>query len=83
MENDYKIKALDKLFNKLVVPKVNSLEDRTGFKILDILVGKPDTKEIELLDKPFYYAYVTVSSKKEFMTDNDAEDFYISLGPLL
>jgi len=82
MENDYKIKSLEKLFNKLVVPKVNSLEDRTGFKILDIRVGKPDTKEIELLDKPFYYAYVTVSSKKKFLTDYDAEDFYVSLGHL-
>jgi len=82
MENDYKIKSLEKLFNKLVVPKVNSLEDRTGFKILDIRVGKPDNEEDDLLDKPFYYADVTVSSKKKFLTHYDAEDFYVSLGHL-
>ena len=80
MENDYKIVALEKMFNKLVVPKVNSLEDRTGFKILDIRVGKTEKATNDLLDMSFYDVDVTVSSKKEFMTHYDAEDFYISLG---
>ena len=82
MENDYKINALEKLFNKLVVPKVNSLEDRTGFTILDISVEGVDKLTSSLLVKPLYNATITALSKKKFLTDYDAEDFYVSLGHL-
>jgi hypothetical protein len=82
MENDYKIKSLEKLFNKLVVPKVNSLENRTGFTILDISVEGVDKLTSSLLVKPLYNATITALSKKKFLTDYDAEDFYVSLGHL-
>jgi hypothetical protein len=82
MENDYKIVALEKMFNKLVVPKVNSLEDRTGFTILDISVEGVDKLTSSLLVKPLYNATITALSKKKFLTDYDAEDFYVSLGHL-
>ena len=82
MENDYKIVALEKMFNKLVVPKVNSLENRTGFTILDISVEGVDKLTSSLLVKPLYNATITALSKKKFLTDYDAEDFYVSLGHL-
>jgi hypothetical protein len=82
MENDYKIVALEKMFNKLVVPKVNSLEDRTGFTILDISVEGVDKLTSSLLVKPLYNATITALSKKKFSTHYDAEDFYVSLGHL-
>jgi hypothetical protein len=82
MENDYKIVALEKMFNKLVVPKVNSLEDRTGFTILDISVEGVDKLTSSLLVKPLYNVTITALSKKKFSTNYDAEDFYVSLGHL-
>jgi hypothetical protein len=35
-----------------------------------------------LLVKPLYNATITALSKKKFLTDYDAEDFYVSLGHL-
>lgn len=92
MEIDHKIKGLEKMFNKLVVPKVNSLEEHTGFKILDIRVQRQLIKKIsgtkvtgyldDLLDKPTYRVDLTVSFKKGFSDSYNAEDFYVLIGHL-
>lgn len=91
MEIDHKIKGLEKMFNKLVVPKVNSLEEHTGFKILDIRVQRQLIKKIikithnfstTVLDKPTYRVDLTVSFKKEFSDSYNAEDFYVLIGHL-
>ena len=81
MENDYKIKALDKLLNKLVIPKVNKLEEHTGFKILHIkVVG---SKMSESYDELYYMVNVTVSDDDEDRSFGGAIDLYNGVSNLL
>jgi len=81
MENDYKIKALDKLLNKLVIPKVNKLEEHTGFKILHIkVVG---SKMSESYNELFYIVNVTISDDNEDRSFEGLIDLYNGVSNLL
>ena len=81
MENDYKIKALDKLLNKLVIPKVNKLEEHTGFKILHLeVVG---SKMSESYDEPYYIVNVTISDDNEDRSFEGLIDLYNGVSNLL
>jgi hypothetical protein len=81
MENDYKISALDKLLNKLVIPKVNKLEEHTGFKILHLeVVGY---KFSESYDEPYYMVNVTISDDNEDRSFEGLIDLYNGVSNLL
>jgi hypothetical protein len=81
MENDYKIKALDKLLNKLVIPKVNKLEEHTGFKIIHIkVVG---SKMSESYDELYYMVNVTISDDNEDRSFEGLIDLYNGVSNLL
>jgi hypothetical protein len=81
MENDYKIKALDKLLNKLTVPKINKLEEHTGFKILHVeVVGY---KMSESYDEPYYIVNVTISDDNEDRSFGGIIDLYNGVSNLL
>jgi hypothetical protein len=79
MENNYKISALEKLLNKLVVPRVNKLEEHTGFKILHVEVVGSEMSES--YDEPYYT--VTVSDDYEDRSFNGLIDLYNGLSNLL
>ena len=81
MENGYKISALDKLLNKLVVPRINKLEEHTGFKILHLeVVGY---KFSESYDEPYYIVNVTISNDNENRSFGGAIDLYNGVSNLL
>ena len=81
MENDYKIKALDKLLNKLVIPKVNKLEEHTGFKILHLEVEGTDFSET--YGEPYYIVNVTISDDNEDRSFGGLVDLYNGVSNLL
>jgi len=57
MEENYKLKALTKLFTKLVIPIVNEVSDESGFKIQSIEAEEEYTSE----DENYYEIRVEVS----------------------
>lgn len=81
MENDYKIKALDKLLNKLVIPKVNKLEEHTGFKILHIKVVGSNFSEG--YNEHYYIVNVTISDDNEDRSFEGLIDLYNGVSNLL
>lgn len=81
MENDYKIKALDKLLNKLVIPKVNKLEEHTGFKILHLEVEGTDFSEG--YNEHYYIVNVTISDDNEDRSFGGLVDLYNGVSNLL
>jgi len=81
MENDYKIKALDKLLNKLVIPKVNKLEEHTGFKILHLEVVGTDFSEG--YNEHYYTVNVTISDDNEYRSFGGLIDLYNGVSNLL
>jgi len=81
MENDYKIKALDKLLNKLVIPKVNKLEEHTGFKILHLEVVGSDFSEG--YNEHYYIVNVTISDDNEDRSLSGVIDLYNGVSNLL
>jgi hypothetical protein len=81
MENDYKIKALDKLLNKLVIPKVNKLEEHTGFKILHLEVEGTDFSEG--YNEHYYIVNVTISDDNEYRSFGGLVDLYNGVSNLL
>jgi hypothetical protein len=81
MENDYKIKALDKLLNKLAVPRINKLEEHTGFKILHLEVVGSEMSEP--YDEPYYTVNVTISDDNEDRSFSGMIDLYNGISNLL
>jgi len=81
MENDYKISALDKLLNKLAVPRINKLEEHTGFKILHLEVVRYGMSES--YDEPYYTVNVTVSDDNENRSFGGMIDLYNGISNLL
>jgi len=57
MEENYKLKGLTKLFDKLVIPTVNKVSDESGFEIKSIEVKGEYTLE----DENYYEIRVEVS----------------------
>ena len=57
MEENYKINALNKLFDKLVIPTVNKVSNESGFEIKSIEVEFEYTSE----DENYYEIRVDVS----------------------
>ena len=81
MENDYKIKALDKLLNKLAVPRVNKLEEHTGFKILHLeVVGSNFSEGYK---EHYYTVNVTISDDNEGRSFEGIIDLYNGVTNLL
>jgi hypothetical protein len=81
MENGYKIKALDKLLNKLAVPRINKLEEHTGFKILHLEVVGYEMSES--YDEPYYTVNVTISDDNEGRSFGGIMDLYNGVSNLL
>jgi len=81
MENDYKIKALDKLLNKLVIPRVNKLEEHTGFKILHVEVVGTDFSEY--IGELYYIVNVTISDDNKDRSIGGIMDLYNGVSNLL
>jgi len=81
MENDYKISALDKLLNKLAVPRINKLEEHTGFKILHLEVVGYEMSES--YDEPYYTVNVTISDDNENRSFGGMIDLYNGISNLL
>lgn len=81
MENDYKIAALDKMLNKLVVPKVNRLEEHTGFKILHLKVV--ESVMIDVYGEPYYVVHVTISDDNTNRSSGGETDLYLGVSHLL
>jgi hypothetical protein len=81
MENDYKISALDKLLNKLAVPRINKLEEHTGFKILHLEVVGYEFSES--YDEPYYTVNVTISDDNENRSFGGMIDLYNGISNLL
>ncbi len=81
MENDYKISALDKLLNKLAVPRINKLEEHTGFKILHLEVVGYEMSES--YDEPYYTVNVTISDDNENRSFVGMIDLYNGVSNLL
>jgi hypothetical protein len=81
MENDYKISALDKLLNKLAVPRINKLEEHTGFKILHLEVVGSEMSEP--YDEPYYTVNVTISDDNEDRSFSGMIDLYNGISNLL
>jgi hypothetical protein len=65
MEENYKINALNKLFNKLVISTVNKASDESGFKIQSIEVEGEYTSE----DENYYEIRVEVSFRDYTLFD--------------
>ena len=81
MENDYKIAALDKMLNKLVVPKVNRLEEHTGVKILHLKVV--ESVMSESYGEPYYVVHVTISDDNDDRSFGGLTDLYNGISNLL
>ena len=81
MENDYKISALDKLLNKLAVPRINKLEEHTGFKIHHLEVVGSEMSEP--YDEPYYTVNVTISDDNEDRSFSGMIDLYNGISNLL
>ena len=64
MENDYKIKALKKVIDMLVVPKVNELEPLSGFKIRSVRVEL--TSYGKRNNEPDFQIYVDLTNTPKF-----------------
>jgi hypothetical protein len=65
MEENYKINALNKLFDKLVIPTVNKVSDESGFEIKSIEVEEEYTSE----DENYYEIRVEVSFRDYIVFD--------------
>ena len=76
MEQNSKTKSLTKLFNMLVIPKVNELEPITGHKIVNIEVREAENDD--------YIVIVNSSYEKEMVgtIDFSNEYFYIGMSHL-
>lgn len=70
MEIEHNIKSLKKLFNKLVIPKINSLKDHTGAEIISVDVFEGDYE---------YKVYIELSLSKKLIDYNDDTYFYIGM----
>ena len=81
MENDFKISALNKLLNKLVVPRVNRLEEHTGFKILHVEVVGSEMSEAH--DELYYIVKVTISDDNDNRSSGGSMDLYNGVSNLL
>jgi hypothetical protein len=64
MEQDGKVKALKKVIDMLVVPKVNELEPVSGFKIRSVKVGL--TSYGERNNEPEFQIYVDLTKTPNF-----------------
>jgi len=72
MEIDYKIKGLEKMFNKLVVPKVNGMEKQTKYKIEKIHIYHD-------MDSSYYKIFVVSSINKEPKDEYSTDLFYLGM----
>lgn len=76
MEQNSKTKSLTKLFNMLVIPKVNELEPITGHKIVNIEVRESENDD--------YIVIVNSSYEKEMVDTGDFsnDNFYVGMSHL-
>ena len=75
MEIDYKIKGLEKMFNKLVVPKVNGMEKKTKYKINKIHIYSH-------MDNPYYKIFVVASINKVPKDEYSTDLFFLGMSNL-
>ncbi len=72
MEENYKLKALTKLFTKLVIPTVNKISDESGFEINSIEA----VKEHVSVDEKWYEIKVEVSFRDHIESYYNKSDIF-------
>ena len=79
MEENYKLKALTKLFTKLVIPTVNKISDESGFEINSIEA----VKEHVSVDEKWYDINVEVSFRDHIESYYNKYDMFDGISHII